>query len=416
MKVLLSAYACEPNIGSEPGVGWNWALALVRRGHEVWVITRSNNQNAIEQEMDKIGEPYTSSLHFLYYDLPKSLTWWKKGRRGVHLYYLLWQWGAYQLAKVVHKTQVFDLVHHITFVSARQPSFMGNLEIPFIFGPVAGGESAPWALRKSFGWKGWLNDFVRDLANLAVHFDPLMWQTFSLANKIYVTSDQTLSLVPQRYRKKTTVQLAIAVDNNIEKKQKPLESLNLVPITNTFRILYVGHFLYLKGMHLGLLAFYNLLKQLPYAHLTLVGHGPEEKKWKELAQQLGINQSQISWQPWVAQAELGALYQSHDVFLFPSLRDSGGMVVLEAMSHGLPVVCLKLGGPGVIVDDTCGRAINVNGLTQKNVVTSLTEAVAELATNTELIQKMRDGARSRALTYSWDGAVDRTYATLEKVK
>jgi hypothetical protein len=168
MKILLSAYACEPNKGSEPGVGWNWALALVRRGHMVWVVTRKNNQVSIELELAKLGETYVSNLHFFYYDLPSWATWWKKARRGVHLYYLLWQWGAYQLAKKKHSTQTFELVHHITFVSVRQPSFMGNLKIPFIFGPVAGGEHAPWPLRNGFGWQGWLKDLVRDFANLLV--------------------------------------------------------------------------------------------------------------------------------------------------------------------------------------------------------------------------------------------------------
>ena len=55
MKVLLSAYACEPNKGSEPAVGWNWALALTRRGYDVHVITRSNNRAPIKQAHHPAG-------------------------------------------------------------------------------------------------------------------------------------------------------------------------------------------------------------------------------------------------------------------------------------------------------------------------------------------------------------------------
>src|ERR1700756_411917 len=113
MKILLSAYACEPNKGSEPGVGWNWALALARRGYEVHVITRSNNRSPIEQACTW-PDP---RLTFQYYDLPRWLRFWKHWPGGIYLYYLLWQIGAYQVANRLHAKERFDCVQHITFVS-----------------------------------------------------------------------------------------------------------------------------------------------------------------------------------------------------------------------------------------------------------------------------------------------------------
>ncbi|BCL60057.1 hypothetical protein DGMP_07500 [Desulfomarina profundi] len=137
MKILLSAYACEPNKGSEPGVGWNWAIELVKFGHDVHVLTRANNKPVIDAYFAANNKPKT--LHFLYYDCPVWIQRFKKENRGIHLYYLLWQWGAYQLVKHVHAEVNFDMVHHITFGVVRQPSFMGGLDIPFTFGPVGGG-------------------------------------------------------------------------------------------------------------------------------------------------------------------------------------------------------------------------------------------------------------------------------------
>ena len=97
LKLLISAYACEPGKGSEPGVGWRWALETAALGHDVWVLTRSNNEPAIAHQLAVLGHP--SNLHFLYYDLPPSLRWWKRGGLTVHLYYLLWQWGAYKFIR-----------------------------------------------------------------------------------------------------------------------------------------------------------------------------------------------------------------------------------------------------------------------------------------------------------------------------
>ena len=53
LKILLSAYACEPNKGSEPEVGWQWALNLSEEGHDVYVITRTNNRRNIDSYKKK---------------------------------------------------------------------------------------------------------------------------------------------------------------------------------------------------------------------------------------------------------------------------------------------------------------------------------------------------------------------------
>ena len=145
-RILLSAYACEPGKGSEPEVGWMWATELQALGHEVWVITRESNRRAVARGLGSDGRP---DLHFRFYDLPRWARGWKRGNRGVHLYYALWQWGAYRAAKRLARHIGFDFVHHVTFVGMRAPSFMGRLGLPFFLGPVSGGECVPKRLRAS---------------------------------------------------------------------------------------------------------------------------------------------------------------------------------------------------------------------------------------------------------------------------
>lgn len=401
MKILLSAYACEPNKGSEPGIGWHWAIELARLGHEVWALTRESNRPTIEAELGRM--PPIPNLHFLYYDLPRWVRWWKRGNRGIYLYYLLWQWGAYQLARREHARERFDRVHHITFGGVRQPSFMGNLGIPFVFGPVAGGERAPWRLRFGYGLRGFILDAVRDTLNFLVRVDPLMRRTFAQAERIYLTSEQTRGLVPRSFRHKSMVQLAIGYQRDgtiTECKAREVRSI---------RFLYVGRFICWKGMYLGLPAFARLLKAVPDARLTLVGKGPDETRWRRLADTLGISE-QIEWIEWVDRTKLPELYAQHDVFLFPSLHDSGGMVVLEAMGHGLPIICLDLGGPAVMVDDSCGRIIKTKGAGKTEVVQALGDALIDLAKDVELRIRLSEGALGRVQEYEWSTVVRRLYS------
>ncbi|MGH9961935.1 MAG: glycosyltransferase family 4 protein, partial [Pyrinomonadaceae bacterium] len=294
----------------------------------------------------------------------------------VHLYYVLWQWRAYLFVKNIHARERFDLVHHITLGAIRLPSFLGRLGPPFIFGPVGGGERAPWRLRQGYGWRGWIVDLIRDAWNFVIRIDPLIQNTFKKADSIYVKTWDSRPVIPRKYWPKVRCRLEIGSVPTNRPIQKVFDQ------TNGLRIGYVGRFVYWKGMHLGLPAFARLAAVYPRVHLTLVGSGPEELRWRALAEQLGIS-DRLSWIPWVTHEELKSIYVQQDVLLFPSLHDSSGNVVLEAMSHGLPVVCLDLGGPGVMVDEICGRVIATSGATRGCVIEKLTDALLELAKDSD---------------------------------
>ncbi len=402
MRILLSAFACEPNMGSELGVGWNWALSLAQAGHQVVVLTRSESRTAIEGEMK--GAPPDIDLRFEYFDIAKPLRWHTRG--PLHLHFALWQWLAAGFAKRLHRREHFDCVHHVTFAGLRAPSFMGRLGIPFILGPVGGGERAPWRLRRGYSLHGLVYDAARDAANLMIRFTPFMSDMFASAERIYVTSRETFQLMPHRVRGKVRIELAIGAEEEmtalIERTKRPRK-----PRGGVFRVLYAGRFIDCKGMHLGLPAFARLVRAEPGAHLTMVGEGPAERRWRKMAQSLGIA-SKVEWLPWQNRQAMADVYADHDVLLFPAMHDSGGMVALEAMSHGLPVVCLKLGGPATLVNESCGRAIDPMDKSVAQVVQEMGGALIGLAQDSTR-RPYAEGARLRCRDFSWREKVVRVY-------
>lgn len=330
----------------------------------------------------------------------------EKGPTGSRLYYLLWQWGAYHFTKKIHRRENFERIHHLTFGVVRQPSFMGRLGAPFIFGPVGGGETTPWRLRFSYNLGGWFVDAVRDMANWIIRIDPLMYDTFRRAETIYVKTPASRSVIPKKFWSKVRCQLEIG----ITLRRVPFASRN-DDQDSDLRILYIGRFLYWKGMHLGLRAFAQLLQVHPHAELTLIGSGPERERLRTLAQQLDISK-QLSWIGWMKQDELDSCYVQHDVFLFPSLHDSSGNVALEALAHGVPVVCLKLGGPAILVDETCGRVVSTTNASSSDVINSLAQALIEIAESSGLRKRLTAGALSRASKYDWKAKIE----TLSKIE
>jgi glycosyltransferase involved in cell wall biosynthesis len=281
---------------------------------------------------------------------------------------------------------------------------MGNLGTRFIFGPLAGGEKAPWRLRAGFPFRGIFLDFLRDMGNFFIRFDPINHSALAKAKTIYVTSQQTKALIPSKFRSKTKVKLAIGISDKWHEQHVRLSS----KASEKFKILFVGRFLYWKGMYLGLSAIAEVAKHFPNIQLTMVGEGPEESEWKKQAQQLGLA-SKIEWIPWVSKQKLVRLYQTHHLFLFPSLHDSGGMVVLEALTQGLPVICLDLGGPGVIIDDSCGIKITTIKKTEKDIVKDLSIALLNLLNDSDTLGRLQEGALNRMSKFAWKHIINDIY-------
>jgi glycosyltransferase involved in cell wall biosynthesis len=182
----------------------------------------------------------------------------------------MWQWGAYRVARHLTRTIAFDCVHHVTFVGVRAPSFMGLLGLRFILGPVSGGESVPRALRVGMTRAARWRELVRDLANWAIHADPLMRSSFRRAERIFLTTPESLGLIPEQFREKSRVQLGIGLSREYlgwtnQKRNQPSTGL---------RLLYVGRLLEWKGLDLAIHAVRRLRDRGVVARFTIVGDGP----------------------------------------------------------------------------------------------------------------------------------------------
>jgi glycosyltransferase involved in cell wall biosynthesis len=396
VKVLLSAYACEPAKGSEPGVGWRWALELADLGLEVFVLTRANNQERIEAELRALGA--RPNLQFIYYDLPRWALFLKRRTRATLLYYIAWQFGAYHAARRAHLVHSFDAAHHLTFGTIRHFSRLHRLGIPLILGPLGGGESSPFWLRWHTGVRGGIADTIRDAFNVAARYEPVSRAASRAAVSVLAKTAETARALPATGRANVRLALEIGID------PRPFVPGQTTPDERMKRVLYVGRFLYWKGMAIGLRAFARAAAIDPALTLTMIGDGPESRRWRRLADRLGIS-SKVTWQSWMPQPQLASIYASHGAFLFPSLHDSSGNVVLEALSHGLPVVCLNLGGPAAIVDDTCACVIAVTHGDYDRLLDEMAGAMLRLSANACDWTAASSRAERAAAKHSWASKV-----------
>src|ERR1035437_4529775 len=142
MKALLSAYACLPNRGTEPGNGWGLAVNLAQLGLEVHVLTCLDNRDKIAEQLSKAVIP---GVQFHYVGHPLAMA------RSEEVRYLLWQFAAVKPAKALNAKEHFDVVHHITYASIHVPTQLWRIGVPVVCGPFGGGQTAPERMRVYFG-------------------------------------------------------------------------------------------------------------------------------------------------------------------------------------------------------------------------------------------------------------------------
>jgi len=384
LKILLSCFACRPHCGSEPGVGWNIAWHLAEH-NEVWVLTSANNRPDIEAELIRNPLP---RLYFVYHDLPAWARFWKwEGKGAIHLYYYLWQIMAIPIVRQLHCDIMFDLVQHVTYVKYWAPSALAFLkEVPFIWGPVGGGESAPLRLWASFGLRGILHEILRSLAQRLAELDPLVRCTAQQATLALASTAETAS------RLKRIGAREVKIFGQLGLPEEELTLLGTLPNPPQKPIVFlsIGHLIHWKGFHLGVMGFAQ--SGLSNAEYWVVGGGPERRRLESLAIGLDVAE-RVRFFGQLPRPEVLKLMGLCHVLIHPSLHDSGGLVCMEAMASGRPVICLDIGGPAVQVTDESGFKITARQ--QDQTVAELAQAMQRLEATPNLWQQMGNHARQR---------------------
>jgi glycosyltransferase involved in cell wall biosynthesis len=400
MKVLLSAYSCFPNAGSEPGLGWGLATHLSDR-FDVTVLTSSRNRNRIEPHLNKLPRP----VRFVYVDSgterrsptgPGPLVGGRSlaGDLFVMAEYTRWQRRALRVAQDLHSKDSFDLVHHVTFVSAWLPTFMGRLEIPFVWnaGTVA---TTPTAFLRSMSARAGLQEAART-ARVRLALPPA--RRVTVCGETTVITSSPDAGWPRRASTRALL-LGALTDHELAVcgESRP-------PSRRPFRVASVGRLLGWKGFDLAVRAFARARSELPELELWVIGDGPERGHLERLTGTLRCTEGVRFLGGLTRSATLAALKEV-DVLLYPSFREQFGYVILEAMASGVPTICLATGGAGLL---TAGVGRQVKLQRPEAVVQELADAVVGFALDRAGCADTGAHAREHAKQqWSWHAMADR---------
>ena len=402
MKVLISAYACEPNRGSEPGVGWEWATRMTIL-HDVTIITRSNNRDVNERAL--VSMESHQKPKFMYIDLPDFyLSLKKKGLLPVSLYYLLWQ--IHVRLNLHCELKNYDLIHHVTFNGFRFPGAWWFTSTPVVLGPLGGCSIASKAFKRCFGNK-WISESIRALSVRCWKWNP--WTLFSLlsASKVLAVGREMagrfeeLSLKPE-------LMLETGIPRDLE-QERPLSK----PADRS-DFLVVGNLEPWKGWQIAMESYAQArAKGLSDHHLIFIGQGSQMRDAISLAKELGIHEH-VKFPGALSRDELWKIVSSARGLIFSSIRDTSGNAALEAMALCCPVICFNHQGVGWMTDDT--SALRLEPRSWEQSIEDFSQAIMRLAGSDALVDQLGKAARKRAMeNFSWDAKIQAMTAIYESV-
>jgi glycosyltransferase involved in cell wall biosynthesis len=393
LKILLSAFACRPGLGSEPSVGWEVALQAARR-HDVWVLTDGINRFAVDGQVE--GEA-KSRIRFEYVSLPRIVRLLHAAPFFHQIYYIIWQVAAFFHARRIHSEVGFDLVHHVTYVNSWIPTFLGRLPggVPLVWS-AGGRERTRWPFYRYMSLRATSWEVLRDVS-MALLGPLTTWITARRSKVILTSSNPSRWATGLPLRSFALGGLSIP---ELRACRKPKERH-----PGPFRVISVGRLLGLKGFELSLRAFAHLRVDYPDAEYTIVGEGPEAARLRRVATELGCKDS-VRFSGWLSREEvLSAIYQA-DVLVHPGLHESFCFVLLEAMASGKPVATLNIGGPAILADTEAAFRIPMDS--PEAVIRHLTEAMLSLAENPESATARGENLSAHAERHwTWEHVGDR---------
>lgn len=341
--ILITAYAVNPFKGSEDGTGWNISKEVAKEYSTV-IVTRKNNRPEIERFMEENPDELYQNMQFMYHDLPQWAMSLKKklGERGYVLYFYFWQ---LMMPFFIRANKVtVDASYVLNFHSDSTPHFLWMLGKPVVWGPIGHHPKTPSRYLQQYTLKVRLTDAVYGTVKWMMrHLDPFFYIAKNKTQKV-IAINSAVQKVMRVSADKVSIIPAVGSDPVMPAKKED----------TTFNVLSVGRFTAMKGFDIAILAFARFYKSLPianraYVKLTLVGKGEELTHLEKLIADLAITDV-VEIISWVPKAEMERIYSNASAFIFPS-HEGAGMVVPEAMSYGLPVICFDNVGPGELAGD-----------------------------------------------------------------
>lgn len=392
IKIFVSSYACEPGKGSEIGVGWHWVLEMSKY-FELWVLTRANNKEPIENYFKEHKED-EHGIHWIYYDCPDWIKKHKHQMKGVRTYYTLWQRLSNNLVKETMQKNNIEIYHLLTYGNAIWNVSSYGQKRFFIWGPTGGMDTIPLDYSKHYAFKYRIIEAVR---RSVVWYQRKISISFRRkcknANLIFCKAYSMYNAIPEKYRNKATLFTDVAMEEVNNTYNNTTDRTDI----NQLTYITVGRLDGWRGFDLLIEAFDGAMLINNNIKLKIIGEGIEEQHLKKMVKDKGL-ENNIIFTGQISMNEYRNEMKNCDVVLNACLKEGGVTNAFDCMTYGKPLICLDTGGYTRNFDDSC--AIILTKENRAKTIKKIQDAIVK-SFDSDLRVKLSDGMKQKGDKISW---------------
>ncbi len=413
MKILISAFSCNPYQGSEPGVGWS-AVSRIALNHDVYVLADSHNLEGLTKAKDEGIMPSNVHIRFL-----RKKTYYFENKLLARLQSWFWFREFNKLvlnaAQDWHRNENFDLCHQVTIATWRIPSPLWKLPIPFIWGPIGGTGRIPNNFRSILSWKSRLFELLRDLSTILTLQSTAFRKCMENTAVILAANDETVTFLKPYRKDMPLIKLPIVslAPDKIEAFKRPDTEIDA---SYPLQIFAGGFMIGSKGISLALQALARVKAAGVNFHYTIAGGGPEIECLKKLARQLAIEE-QVSFHDGFYGDDYIRVLQKSEIYLLPSFREGTPVTLIEACLAGCFPIVADISAQGEIVRAAYGIAVPVIDIEQ--LITGFTEGVIRCNAMRHELRKFSEAGRqlicASVSSRNYEQSLEQAYAYSKKI-
>jgi glycosyltransferase involved in cell wall biosynthesis len=400
MRVLIVADNASSQFGGEAFLPFHYFRLLRARNINVRLLVHERNRSELTAHFPKD----LNRLHYVKDTLLHKIVFWfgsffphrVAGVTTGFVIYLTTQIAQRRLIRQLSNSYPFDVIHVPIPVSPKSPSLLYGFGVPVIFGPMNGGMEYPPAFRRE---EGRASRFAVALGRRLADFLNFALPGKRYARLLLVANSRTRNALPHGMRGRVIDLVENGVDFTVWRRREMEDEAG-----PQLKLIFVGRLVNWKAIEIV----FEAIKRLGDDRRVLfeiIGEGPMRPGWEKLSRDMGLG-AIAKFAGWMNQEDCARRLDAADVLVLPSLFESGGAVVLEAMAMGLPVIASDWGGPSDYLDESCGVLVPPHS--REGLVSGFATAIRMLADSPDLRRRLGEAGYRRArLYFDWEKKIDR---------
>lgn len=396
LNILINAYACSPNWGSEPGMAWNW-ITNIAKYCKCYVITEGEWRDEIEEALKT--HPNGKNMHFYYNPVPEKVRkmCWNQGDWRFYYYYRKWQKKTLKIAEQICKEYKIDITHQLNMIGFREPGLLWKIKgVKHVWGPIGGMGSLPKQFKKDLPFKIYFKLALKDyITSFQIRHNPVK-SAIRNCDVMIAALNATRDRIKENYGIDVPVIGETGLVPNEGHVHRPC-------VNRPIELLWVGRFIPTKMLSIALGAL-SRVKNPNDFRLHIVGSGTDSEviQNKKLAEELGINNLCI-WHGRIPNIEVQKMMREKDLFFFTSIREGGPHVIYESITNNLPILCYDVCGQGVAVDKSIGCKIPLT--TANEGINEFAKKLDYINENRELLTRWSANCTKKQQELSWENKI-----------